>query len=251
MTSLISPLDGSPSADPVDVDVEQADIDGLKIYLHAARYSPQMLNTLRKGAYEGGERFLVKHILAPSDRVLEIGGAVGLIAMVAAKIVGPANVVSFEANPSLVIDAGMNYRANDLPIRVENAVLVNEWRLPQVGPTVEFHVARHFWASSLVRSAQTVETVHVPVRSLEQEIEASGSNVLVCDIEGGEIDLLEAADLAAIEKIILEIHPKMLGYKPTNRLIRSLVCRGFNLDYESTRGQVVAFYKGDSPAWLS
>jgi len=38
----------------------------------------------------------------------------------------------------------------------------------------------------------------VPVFCLEDEIEAHRANVLICDIEGGEVDLRMQSDLAGI-----------------------------------------------------
>jgi ubiquinone/menaquinone biosynthesis C-methylase UbiE len=64
-------------------------IDGVEIEIHANEYSERMVRALSGGRYERKERSLLPTIIAPGDRVLEVGGATGLIAMLTAEIVGP------------------------------------------------------------------------------------------------------------------------------------------------------------------
>ena len=61
-------------------------------------YGETVRKALYTGLYEWQERVLVKKFLQPTDRVLEIGTAIGVVAMTAASIVGQHHVVSFDAN---------------------------------------------------------------------------------------------------------------------------------------------------------
>ena len=107
------------------------------------------------------------------------------------------------------------------------------------GGLIDFHINNDFWTSSLMRCYETVRTVQVPVLCLEDEIHNFGANSLVMDIEGGECDVLEYADLKGIEKIFLELH-----YWPSveraNQMMRYLINEGFAVDFDTTIGRSVA-----------
>jgi FkbM family methyltransferase len=173
------------------------------------------------------------------------------MAMLSARIVGQQNVITFEGNPQMVDHAKKNFALNGLSgIRIENAVLQNASKWGGAGHTLEFHVTRHFWGSHLAppgksAPASNVVAVHeVPTLCLEDIIRESNSNVLICDIEGGEIDLLFEADLSAIDTIMMEIHYGPAGEGPTNRLIKRLINRGFSLDLEETGKGVLLLHRG-------
>jgi len=228
---------------------EYVDIEGLRVFVDLDRYSPLMIDILRQGIYEGAERHMLRRLLAPGDRVIEIGSAIGVVGMVCASIVGPESVLCIEGNPDLVRDAEANHRANNLSITTKNAICKNElyWAGPR--ERADFFIARDFWASSLARSDQTVATASVPVLCFEREVREFRANVLICDIEGGENELLELANLDLIDKIILEVHFGIVGVAAVNRLVRKIVRDGFSIDLTSTAGQVASFYRGLAPDW--
>jgi hypothetical protein len=97
---------------------------------------------------------------------------------------------------------------------------------------VEFSIARDFWSSRLHVGPITediIETVRVPTACLEDQIEAHRATVLICDIEGGEIELLIGADLAGIRLIIMEVHNWAVGVRSTDAMLRWLIVNGFNV----------------------
>ena len=75
-----------------------------------------------------------------------------------------------------------------------------------------------------------LKKVQVPVFCLEDEIETHRANFLICDIEGGEVDLLMQADLRSIKKIIVETHYWAAGQRETDEMIRKLILDGFSID---------------------
>lgn len=72
-------------------------------------------------------------------------------------------------------------------------------------------------------------TVKAPVFCLENEIQTHRANVLICDIEGGEVDLFMQSDLTGISKIIVETH-WWVGESETAELMRKLISDGFCID---------------------
>jgi len=209
------------------------EFDGFIIFVDRDNYAPEIIATLESGQYEARERWLAKEILKPTDRVIEAGTAVGLVAMTAASIVGAANVLTFDANPEIVADAQRNFHRNGLSeIKSRWGVLKNRRSISRENETVDFYIAKHFWASRLHASEHDesiLKKVRVPVFCLEDEIEDHRANVLICDIEGGEVDLLMQADLAGIMKIIIETHYGWADERQTDEMIRKFICEGFSI----------------------
>lgn len=223
-------------------------IGNLQIFADEERYSPPIIRSLEDGGYEGPERSILYAALRPQDRVLEIGTAVGVLSMTAASIVGPESVATYEANPYILEDARRNFAANGFgAIRSTNAVLQARAKMAEVPPTMPFALSRDFWASRLgatIGDPDIVEVVDIPTASLEDAIEAHRANVLVCDIEGGEAGLLLAADLSAIDTIVIETHYWAAGRRAISDLIRKFVSDGFDLDLDLSAHHVSCFRRG-------
>jgi FkbM family methyltransferase len=209
------------------------EVDDFMVFVDHANYAPEIIATLESGWYEGRERWLAKEILEPGDRVIEAGTAVGLVAMTAALIVGAANVLTFDANPEIVADAQRNFNRNRLgEIKSRWGVLKNRQSIHGENETADFYIAKHFWASRLHASEHDeniLKKVQVPVFCLEDEIEVHRANVLICDIEGGEVDLLMQSDLTGIRKIIIETHYGFVGESETDEMMRKLISDGFSI----------------------
>lgn len=239
-------MSSAPELSPADPDAF-VELSGVRIRVRRDVYSPKIVDALIKGTYEGGERSVLPGLLAPGDRVIEVGGALGCVTMLAGKIVGAANIRSYEANPDLIDDAKANFVANDLQIDIRNAVLKNRvcWAGPQ--SHVDFYINTEFWGSSLVAIPGTIKAISVPALCFEQEARAFGANTLICDIEGGETELLELADLTGFDKLLLEVH-YWSGRESINRLIRKLIFDGFSINFDISFGAIVCMHRGLAPA---
>jgi FkbM family methyltransferase len=220
-------------------------IDGVEIEIHEEEYSERMVRALSGGGYERNERALLPSVVAAGDHVLEVGGATGLIAMLAAKVVGPENVVTVEANPYIVTHAKQNFLRNGLQaIKIENAVLQNAalWKGP--GSTVKFYISCDFWASRLLQGPDIVDVVPVPTRCLEDLIRDNCVNVLICDVEGAEIDLLMEADISQISTLMFETHRYLVTKEATDRLIERLIDCEFHVDPLASGDPIVVMRRG-------
>jgi FkbM family methyltransferase len=222
-------------------------IDGFDVSVDPAKYHPAIVHCLDNGSYEGIERSLVKKLLSPADRVIEIGTAVGVVAMTAAAVVGAENVLTFDANPEIVADARENFHRNGLG-RIDSrvGVLKNRQAYAAGQDPVDFFISRAFWGSRLgasLNDGDIVKAVKVPVFCLEDEIQNHAANTMICDIEGGEVDLLTQADLAGINTIIIETHYRIVGKAPTDQLIRKLIIEGFSIDLENSFRHVLVLQR--------
>jgi FkbM family methyltransferase len=218
-------------------------IGSTQVFIDTEKYSPIVVKNLTEGWYEGRERALVNKLIRTNDRVLEVGTALGAVTMTTARIIGAKNVLTFEANPQIAADARRNFAFNELDaIQSRVGVLCNRLRFASAPREVEFSVSRDFWASRLhvgPISQDIVSTVLVPTACLEDQIQAHGATVLICDIEGGEIELLIGADLKGLRLIIMEVHNWAVGAQSTDAMMRWLVVNGFNVDLRNTGGDIV------------
>lgn len=221
------------------------------VFADVTNYGPNILSSLRSGSYEARERSLVSAAVKAGDRVIEVGGAIGVVSMMAASIVGAEAVVTFDANPRIVSDARDNFFRNGFEhIQTEVGILKNrktigrERTLGIWQPQANFFIAREFWASRLNAGStdqDIIEIVQVPVFCLEDEIERHAADVLICDIEGGEADLLTEADLSCLKTIIMETHYWSAGEKAIDRMVRNIITKGFDLHLGHSGGHVLLF----------
>jgi FkbM family methyltransferase len=213
------------------------EIDGFTVFVDTAAYDPSLVAAIARGDYECQDREVARAVLCAGDRVVEAGTAIGLVTMRAARIVGEANIVSFEANPLILADARANFERNRLKIDARHGVLCNRTRY--ASKEVAFGVSSCFLASRLepTEDADIIDRIRVPTFCLEDEIRNLRANALLFDIEGGEVDLLSGADLTGIEKIIVELHQALVGEARTNQMLRFLVAEGFDLDLRQTSYQ--------------
>ena len=209
------------------------DLGGFVVFVDTDRYHQEIVSALDTGRYEARERQLAATLVRPGDRIIEAGTAIGLVTMTVAEIASAENVLTFEANADIVADARDNFRRNALAgIKSNVGVLKNRQTIAKQDETAEFHIASAFWASRLGASAADPDiskTVQVPVFCLEDEIRSHGADVLICDIEGGEVELLGRADLSGIRMIIMETHYWAAGESAIDSMIRKLVLDGFSI----------------------
>jgi FkbM family methyltransferase len=160
-------------------------------------------------------------VLVPDDVVMELGGGIGMVAIACAKVTGSARVFSYEANPELESLVRDNYALNGVEPTLKMCMLGSD-----TGKRV-FHVSERFSRSSVFAAGEHLTAIEVPVISFNAEISKVQPTVLVVDIQGGELELLDYADLSTLEKLLVEVHPDIVGVRQANALRRRLRRLGF------------------------
>lgn len=183
---------------------------GLKVSTRRSGMNHDVLAVLSYGVYERPEVTGLEKVIRPGDRILELGAGLGIISALAGRAAGPSGaVLSYEANPALLADTQAFFAANGVAnVTLVNAVLVNE---PDPTPR-EFHLAGSFAESSLLgaegRGARG--TVTVRAESLHQVLADFRPDVLICDIEGAEVELFPAFPASTLRAAVIELHPDRL-----------------------------------------
>jgi FkbM family methyltransferase len=170
-----------------------------------------ILGQLQSGEYERPEIYGLSTVVRPGDRVLELGAGLGIISALAGRAAGQSGqVLSYEANPALIADTQAFFAANGVAnVTMVNAVLVKE---PDPKPR-QFHLAGSFAESSLlgVEGRGSRGKVTVRAECMSQVLTDYKPDVLICDIEGAEVDLFPAFPTSTLRAAVIELHPDRLS----------------------------------------
>lgn len=202
---------------------EMIRLRGVLIPIDRELYSAKIIQRLYDEGYEREEREALERTLRPTDRLLELGAGIGYLSAVAARRIGDDRVTTCEANPGLISTIHRIHGLNGVSPTVLEGVMT---RQPGDG-TCRFHAHRDFWSSSLREPRGDYNVVTVPALHWQTELDRLQPTYLLMDIEGGEIELLEALDCRSIERMLIEFHPNKTGQADVDRVFRSLAANGF------------------------
>lgn len=212
---------------------------GVIIPIDPAVISPNIADRIRSGHYEHKEARQIAKMVEPGERILEIGGGIGFTSTLCSRNVNTEAVRVFEANPSLIPYIEEVHILNKVHnAEVFNAVLAND----TTPSTADFYLRTDFWASSLSPEPDGyASSVSVPTRDFSREIQEFRPSLIICDIEGGELDLFKSADLTGVRRVFLELHPKLVGKRGLKSLFDYFSARNFCYEPRYSSGVVVMF----------
>lgn len=138
-------------------------------------------------------KFFCNH-LKPSDMVLDIGGHIGLFAVVASRIVGEkGRVFSFEPTPFTRQVLSEVVKLNDC---VGNVEVRGEAMSKEKGQAVFYDTGDEISnANSLVKTERSKKGIEVTLTSVDEfaKERSLSVNCLKIDVEGAELDVLRGA----------------------------------------------------------
>lgn len=203
-------------------------------------------NALLRGKYEREEAgFILKRL--PNDLpVVELGGSLGVVsALIRSRLLESTPHVIVEANPALVEICRENASQG-----ANGTTRVLNRALGYGSSVLKFAVGDSVHANHLAqegdRAARIIEVPAITLAELLAIVGTDGKFVLVCDIEGGELDLIrnepEALQRAAM--IIMELHPGFYpdGVRTEAEILRIMGEIGFRL--ESRNSDVCLWTRG-------
>jgi FkbM family methyltransferase len=197
---------------------------------------PELARLVYSERYERGEaRCLLAH-LEPSDRVLEVGTGIGFLATLCAQRLGSERVATYEANPELLPRIERTFALNGVRPHLTHGLLGEN-----AGKAC-FFLEESFFSSSTHERSIGAREIEVPQLAVNAEIARWQPTLLIMDIEGGEAELLPLIDWSTIRKLVLELHPSVLGPNKVQGLLSLLATAGFVEDrrVSSTRKKYFA-----------
>ncbi len=210
--------------------------NGIKIH-NGSHITGNIKDFIYRNAYENSEFSILQETLSGKDKVLEIGAGLGYITIACAKFLGEDKVIAYEANPKLIEKIGDNCRLNHLNPTIRNTILSDG-----EGNT-DFYIENQFWSSSFMKRSSTSQLISVPKADVNKAIEEFDANFLIIDIEGGEKELIPVIDYSRIQKILIELHPQLIGNRETTKIFSHLYHQGFSIDFKLLKKDVFLFMK--------
>jgi FkbM family methyltransferase len=215
--------------------------EGLAVPTRRTGMIEPILHQLYYGEYERPEINGLSSVIRPGDRILELGAGLGIISALAGRTTGPSGrVLSYEANPALLPDTQAFLAANE----VTNVTLVNAVLVPEKDPKPrQFHLAQSFAESSLLgaegRGPQG--TVSVPAECLSTVLGTYRPDVLICDIEGAELELFPTFPASSLRAAVVELHPDRLTPAQIQSIHDGMASQGLHLQEPGPGGTVVIY----------
>ncbi|SFE67641.1 methyltransferase, FkbM family [Sulfitobacter brevis] len=193
---------------------------------------------LRNNQYELKETDAVLRIVKEGDVVMELGAGIGYMSTLVATKRAIKSVHSFEANPNLIPYIQSVHAANG----VTNATVTNAVLGKRKGK-VDFYVRDDLLGSSMTVLEGEIDPpgIKVDVLNTRQVMKDIAPNVLICDIEGAEVDLIPEMDLTGLRAAVIELHPQWIGPEGVNKVFRAFMEAGLAYYHRGSQGKVVCF----------
>lgn len=223
----------------------EVELDGVR--LDISTLSPPMKEVIMSGKYELAETTLCRQIIRPGDRILELGGAIGYVGLFCLRNLQVAEFVSAEPNPHTASILRRNYALNGLQPNLEEVAISDR------DGTINLCVSDEFWGDNAFVSYDSTSRSELKVeawtvRSLLQK-RKSDFTVLIADIEGAET-LINWNDIPpSVSRIIIEIHPGIVGFSSAYGALHRIMNLGFLV--EARMNDVIALRRkpdSDRPA---
>jgi FkbM family methyltransferase len=218
------------------------DFQGLPVPINRSGMTKGVLIQLARNDDEMPEIRGLQLAIRPGDRVLELGSGLGIITALAARATGPGGrVLAFEAIPDMIPDTReFITKAGISNVEIRNAVLVPQGSEDQ---TRQFHVSTSFQSSSMLGSAvqRPKGVINVPTQRANDLLANFDPDVLICDIEGAEAELIPALDVRGIRAAVIELHPDRLSAEQIFGIHAAMARQGLDLEPVSLGGTVVLY----------
>ncbi len=197
------------------------------IRLNISKISPAMKNAIYSKSYEACEVAMCDSILNSQDRILELGSAIGFIGIYCTKKLGTTRYYSVEANPEIAAILRENYRLNGLEANLLEAAVSDQ------RGEINFFLGDNFWASSTIEPNASLPQKKITVKSLPLQDIIAGipfeCTTMIIDIEGGECSIRPDQIPSSIRKLIIELHPDIIGIPEMFDYLARLISAGFKV----------------------
>lgn len=219
-------------------------VDGIVLEAPNPPVSHSVRKSLQRHKYENAEAYLVRQLVRPGDAVLDLGAGLGLTAILAAKASNGGRVVAYEANPAIAPLAEKNARRNSVQVEIRNRAVAAKKGL------CEFHLRRSFPASSFIATKGS-KTIQVEADAAQEVIDEVRPDVILCDIEGIEREILVEGNLSSVQRLVVEVHPQIIGLQGVAECAQALALAGFRLAPTLCVEQVLVFDRDGSSASIA
>ena len=220
------------------------DFAGLNLEVPEEILTSEIETALRGGRYEWGELRALLNVLRPTDRLLDIGSAIGFIACHACKIIPPKQLTCVEANPDMMPVLEANLERNRFSrARVCHGAVVGD---DHQGEELSYQLRNSYLASRIAETEKVGKNsrlVTVPAIRLSDLLTAFEPDVVSMDVEGVEVALAQQVWPGSVRSVIMEIHTQYYGLAQVHEIFAGMARNGFAYQPYGSRGAVVVFQR--------
>ena len=233
-------MDGTGTIDPTGFIKSRS----LKFPKDGTYLTGKVRGLLRTGDYE---RELVAAALKATradDVVLDLGCGLGFVAGMIAKRRNIKEIHGYDGNATLLTYAEAMLATNGI-----NNVTLTAGGLGKRKSSVPFYVRTPFAASSLLPvEGEEAEEVKVDMHNVKTVLSAVKPTVIICDIEGGEAEMLDGIALKDVRQVVVKLHPNHIGHDGVRAVFDAMSAAGLAYDPRLSTGRVVGFVAQTDPA---
>jgi FkbM family methyltransferase len=229
----------------LEIQGDLVEIDGCRFSLQSPAITTASKSKFMFDRYERPEREAVRRFLDPDLPVVELGGSIGVVACLTNRRLGdPRRHVVVEANAALVPLLLKNRALNGCEFTVlPRLVAYGSERATFYANTANFVIS----SATPGSGSGPVDGVEVQTIDLRSIVDGYHFErcTLICDIEGGESDLLRyEADVlgAKVGGMILEVHEWSMGQSRTAECFKQIADLGFGMVF--SEADTYVFRKG-------
>ena len=196
-------------------------IRGVRLEL-GPHVTPELRRVIYRERYERREAICLGRILEPSDTFVEIGAGMGFLSALAALRIGSDRVTAYEANPRMLEVIRRTWQLNGVEAHLIHGALGDG------DGAVTFHVEDAFVSSSVHRRSTTAVAVEVPQLDVTREMARIRPTVVSMDIEGAERELVRLLPWDGVDRLVIDLHPRVIGRAGVAEVLTALDDAGFS-----------------------
>ena len=178
-------------------------------------------------AYEAPEIAVCKKIIEPGEKILEIGGAIGFVGLFCLISLKAETVVSVEPNPMTLKRFRKNYQLNGFTPNIIEAAIADEDK------NIQLKTSSEFWTDSILTFSNNsmADLIEVKAMTLASILRATKEqfSTLIIDVEGAETLIKWDQLPSSVGKLVLELHPDMVGHPTAYHVLNEILDRGFQV----------------------
>jgi FkbM family methyltransferase len=207
--------------------------DGILIPVDDPHVKGRIREVMAEGVYESGDVRAMKELIEPGDVVMEVGGGIGFVSALAAKLVGSDRVHTYEPNPVMEASIRRLYQINDVSPHLMMAAVSDK------DGTARLTDEPDFWDARLGDKG-----VEVPAVRFADELQRVEPTFVMMDCEGSEAQLLGPIRLPdSVRKVVAELHPELIGLEACTAVIRAMLDQEFILRLDLCGGSLWSFVR--------
>jgi FkbM family methyltransferase len=193
---------------------------GVLLDVSLPAFTPKLRRSIFRGKYEINEIRSAAQVIRDGDTVLELGSGCGFLSCALAKSKKLKMIHCVEANPEMIPVITHHHLMNGVKGFIHNEIIGSS------GGEIDFFIHDDFWASSTAAN-HGGRKVTVKATRLADRLWEWRPNVLIMDIEGGELALVDCDLPSCTRALVIELHESVIGAAGVTRIGDHLRTQGF------------------------